>query len=454
MTSTPRLWGGELLRHRDFRFLWGAQAVSLLGSQVTLLALPLTAVTVLDAGPFETGLLGTAERLPYLCFGLLAGVWVDRLRRRPLLVAADLGRALLMLTIPVASLLGVLGMGQLYAVGFLVGLLAVLFDVAHQSMLPSLVRRDQLLEGNSKLEFTGSTADLAGPGAASLLIGLLTAPVAIVVDAVSYLASALLLSGIAAEEPPAAPAAEKRSLTAELREGLAWVSRQRLLRWVALTGAVGNVFIHAMLAVFFLFLLKELDLGTGGVAAVVMTGSIGAMCSLALLRPLTDRIGTGPSLIGSTLATAAGVWLLALAGRGPVPALAGAAAANFVFMLSFPLYNVTSRLLRQSVTPDHLMGRVSSIMRTVVWGTMPIGSLLGGALGSLLGLRAAVLAAACGLLVSPVLLALSPLRALRTLPEHPATEDHEPPATAGDDGTTAARPHPDTASPALERAVQ
>lgn len=226
--STPRasrVPARSVLRNPDFVRLWGAETISQFGTQISLLALPLVAVVLLDASPFEVALLGTIEFLPFILFSLPAGAWVDRLRRRPILIAGDLGRAAALISVPIAFMLDVLSIGQLYAVGFMAGTLTVLFDVAYQSYLPSLVGRDQLVDGNGKLEISRTLAQTAGPALGGGIIGILTAPIAIALGAVSFVASALFMVAIRKREPTPNRHVDEHgrrrgSLVAEVRDGL------------------------------------------------------------------------------------------------------------------------------------------------------------------------------------------------------------------------------------------
>ncbi|HUH15403.1 MAG TPA: MFS transporter, partial [Gaiellaceae bacterium] len=250
---------GGLWRHRDFLWLWSSQTVSQFGSQVSLLALPLVAIAVLGASAFEVALLGVVEFLPFLLFSLPAGVWVDRLPRRPILVVADLVRAAALATIPIAYWLDGLTIWQLYAVGFVVGIGTVFFDVAYQSYLPSLVARDELSEGNSKLEVSRSAAQLGGPGVGGVLISILTAPMAVAVDAVSFVVSALLLGRIrSAEREPARE--ERRPLLSELWEGLRYVIRHEYVRGMAASVAIFNFFGNVGGSILLVYLVRELGL--------------------------------------------------------------------------------------------------------------------------------------------------------------------------------------------------
>ena len=257
---------GGLWRHPDFMKLWGAETVSQLGTHVSQLALPFVAIIILEVNAFEVALLGVIEMAPFILISLPAGVWVDRLRRKPILVVCDIGRAVLLASIPVAYWLDSLTIWQLYVVGFAVGVLTVFFDVSYQSYLPSLVEREQLLEGNAKLEVSRSGTQLAGPGIAGALIAAITAPVAVLVDAISFLGSAIFLFAIRKQEAAAPTRAERRAgpgMKEEVKEGLRWVLGNRYLRWIAASTATFNLFASIIFSIFLVFAVRELDLGPG-----------------------------------------------------------------------------------------------------------------------------------------------------------------------------------------------
>jgi MFS family permease len=410
------LWPhGGLWRHTDFLRLWGASTISQLGSQVTLLALPLAAVLVLDASAFEVALLTTFDFLPFLLFGLPAGVWVDRLARRPVMIATDVGRAVALLTIPLAYALDVLTLGQLYAVGFLVGVLTVFFELAHTSYLPSLVEREQLIDGNSKLEISRSGAYIAGPGLGGVLVGFLTAPGAIVADAVSFIASALLVLRIRAQEQWAASAGVRTGLRHELGEGLRYVARNRYLWPIASCTALLNLFWNAAFAVYFVFLARELDLSAAVIGLVLTLGNVGWLVGALVAGRVTERLGVGRTLAGSAFLFGPSGVLIALAPESqPLPFLIAAQALG---SFAGVLYNITSMTLRQSVTPERLQGRTVGAIRTVVWGVTPLGALLGGGLASVVGLRATFWIAAAGSATAALPIVLSSARSLRRMPE-------------------------------------
>ncbi|MEU1736936.1 MFS transporter [Streptosporangium sp. NPDC020145] len=407
----------SVVRNRSFALLWSSQSLSLVGTQITLVALPLTAVVVLNATPMQAGVLGFLERLPYLLFAPLIGVLVDRGRRRPLLIGSDAVRALLLGSIPVSYGLGFLSIGQLFVVAFVIGMMTVVFDVSYQAFLPGLVGRGHLVEANGRLQISESLAQVAGPGLAGLLIGVLRPPVVVAIDAISYLVSALSLLGVKRDERPAPPpSGTALSIRASLREGLDMVLRHPVLRWAMIAGAVGNFFFDALTAVFFLFLIRDVGTGAGGVSLIISVGSVGALCGAFCLGPVTRFLGTGRSLLVSTALPGVGVLGLATVHGGGI-GLVTAAAANFVVLFAVPIYNVTIISLRQAVTPDHLLGRVVATVRMISWGALALGSLAGGALGGRIGLRETVLVAGVGLFVPTVILWFSPVRHMRSVQE-------------------------------------
>jgi len=402
-----------LWRHPDFLKLWAGESISLIGSQITLLALPLAAVLTLNATAAQTGLLRTAAFAPFLLVGLFAGVWVDRMRRRPILIAADIGRALLLGSIPAAAALDLLYIEQLYLIAFLAGILTVFFDVAYQAFLPSLVRRDQLLEGNSKLEVSNSVAFVAGPGLAGGLVQLLTAAGAIALDAVSYLLSALFLSSIRTPEPVAVATRERRGVRAEIAEGLRVVVGNPLLRGIAGCTSTSNFFGSMVQAVFVLYATRELGLSAGALGLVLGAAGVGALGGALLAGWAARRFGLGRAMIGGILLAEVPWLALPLAGGPPEAATIVLGAAWFLGGLLGPIYNLNQVSLRQSITPHRLQGRMNATMRFLVWGSIPLGALLGGALGEILGVRATIAIGAAGGLLSVFWLLSSPVRLLR-----------------------------------------
>lgn len=412
-----RVHAPGLGRDPDFLKLWGGQAVSQLGSQITVLALPLLAVLALGATPVQMGVLVAAETAPFLLAGLLAGVWVDRLRRRPILIAADLGRAALLLGLPLLAWSGQLRIEHLYAVGFLVGLLTVFFEVAVQAYLPSLVSREQLVDANGKLQTTRSAAQIAGPGLAGVLVQLWTAPVALVLDAASFLVSALGLWRIRAVEPEPEPVAATASVWQEAREGLRVVVASPLLRAFAGKAATGNLGFQLIMTVFVLYGTRGLGLNAAHIGLIFAAGSMGNLLGALLAERTAARIGAGPAIVGGSGLAAVGLLLLPLA-QGPkelvVPLLA---LGLFVDGLGSIVADVHMLSIQQAITPDRLQGRVNATTRFLTWGILPVGGLLGGTLGGTIGLRPTLAVGTLIYLLSMLWLLRSPVWSLRTEPE-------------------------------------
>jgi MFS family permease len=422
-----------LWRQPDFLKFWAASAISDVGSQVSALALPLIAALTLGATSWQMGLLSAAGSVPTLLVGLFAGVWVDRLRRRPAMIAADAGRAALLLTIPLASVAGVLRIEILYAVALLVGGLTVLFDVAFLSFVPSLVSRDRLVEGNSKLEATSSIAQVAGPGLGGVLVGRLGAPFAVFIDALSFLASALLITRVRVTEPsPAAPGG-RAGVLAEIGEGLSVVFTHPLLRVLAGCSATTNMFGRMFVAVYVLYMTRDLGLSAVGVGLVFATGGVGALAGALAAGPAARRLGPGPAMIWAQLAFGVTGMAVPLAVLVPKVALPMVVASEFGQWMSVTMYYVNAVSVRQALIPDRLQGRVNATVRFLAGGALPVGALMGGALGGVIGLPLTLVVAEFGMLFGFLWLLLSPVRALRTPPapgihgESPAVAVERPP---------------------------
>jgi MFS family permease len=409
-----------LFRQPDFLKLWSAETISQFGTQVSLLAVPTVAILVLKAPPFEVALLGTVEFLPFLLFTLPAGVWVDRLRRRPILIAGDVGRAISLASIPIAYELGVLSIWQLYVVGFANGLLTVFFDVAYQSYLPSLVEREHLVEGNSKLEVSRSAAQILGPGVAGGLIGIVTAPLAIVADALSFVGSALFVSRIRRAEPlpdrsgpdGQAPA----SMREEIRDGLRYVLGHPYLRMIAAATGTSNLFSNIQFSLYLYYVYTTLGLDPATVGVIFGIGSIGTMIGALTANRIAGRIGVGPAIVASIAIGFPGALLIPLApGTFPYPFLVAAAALGGFAAL---VYNINQVSFRQAITPERMQGRMNATMRFIVWGTIPIGQIIGGAIGSLPanGVLAAMWIGALGQVIPPLFVFFSPVRRLHRMP--------------------------------------
>jgi MFS family permease len=418
-----RLWPtGGLWRHPDFIKLWSAETVSQFGTQITLLALPLAAIDVLHASAFEVAALTTVEFLPFLLVSLPAGVWVDRLPRRPILIAGDLARAALLVSIPIAHVMDALTIWQLYGVSFCFGIATVFFDVAYQSYLPSLVERKQLVDGNAKLEVSRSTAQLGGPGLAGLLVAWLNAPIAILFDAVSFLGSALFLFAIHKDERlPRSARAPRRRMREELGEGLRYVLGHPFLKNIAACTALFNFFGLMGFAVLLVFARRELELSPEAIGLAFMLGNIGPLVAAFSTARIANRLGVGRTIIGAAVIGGPMFLLIPFAPHGNA-ALAVLAPAFLVGGFCNVLYNINQVSLRQAITPERIQGRMNSVMRFIVWGTIPLGSLVGGALAAWLGVKAALVIGGIGSTLSFLPVFFSPVRSVREMPE-PAGEE-------------------------------
>ncbi|WP_219417239.1 MFS transporter [Pseudonocardia nigra] len=408
-----RRGGTRLWRHRDFLLLWSGETVSHVGTMVGHLAVPLLAATVLGASPWEMGLLVAAERAGFLLVGLPVGALMDRVRRRPVMIAADVVRFGLFASVPVAWWFGVLTFEQLVAVVLLGGVATVFFDVGYQSVLPSVVGRAGLVEGNAKLESTRMAAEAAGPAMGGGLVQLLGAANTMLLDAVSYLVSAAFLTRMRSPETVPEPV-PGQSVRADMAEGLRYVVGHRLLRPIVLCTGTANLFNGVLQAVAVLFLAGELGLTAGVVGLVLAAGTVGGVVGALTAGSWIGRFGQGRVLITALLVTGPVTLLLPLAGPGP--GLVWFAAAYFAILYGGVVYNIAQVSFRQAICPDRLLGRMNASIRFLVWGTIPVGGLLGGALGELIGLRATLLVAAAGLAAAPVWLVTSPLRRMRDLP--------------------------------------
>jgi MFS family permease len=372
----------------DFRRLWLADAVSQIGTRMTFLAAPLVAVLYLHASTFEVALVKTCETLGWLLFGLFAGAWVDRLRCRPVLLATDFGRAALMLSVPVVAFLGALTLWQLYVVMFLVGVLTVFFEVAHQSYLPRLLPPDKLVPANAKLAANASVAALAGASLGGYLVQLLTAPFVFLIDAFSFVWSGLWVRAIRHREPPVARAPD-RHLGREIAEGVRYVWRQPVLRPISLSTATIVLGQSAGMAVSVVFLVRDIGLSAGVIGVLGTVGLLGALLSSGLAQRLVARIGQPRAMFFGQLLL--GLAFLAQAFTTPGWGLVWWVASSFVASFCVILTNVVAATIRQTVCPPELLGRVSSIMELMVWGVMPVATILGGALGASMGTRTALL---------------------------------------------------------------
>ena len=409
----PSLW-----RQGDFMKLWTGQTISQFGDEITGLAIPLLATLVLGAGPLEFGILGVVRFLPWILFTLPAGVWVDRMRRRPILIGADLARAVLLTSIPLAFVGDWLTLIQVYVVAFLAGTFEVFFDVAYQSYLPNIVERDELVEGNSKLELSRAASQVAGPTVAGFLIQAIQAPFAILFDAASYLAAALFVGLIRREEAgpePHDPATgERPSMWQEARAGVGYVFTNRYLRSIAACTGTANLFSNMSGAVLILYLVNQLDLSAGRIGIIFALGNLGVILGAFTAGRLAKRIGIGLTIVISAAVSGLATFAVPLAPQDdPFWVLV---IGGLIVGFGVVVYNVNQVGLRQAITPDRMLGRMNATMRLIVWGTIPIGALIGGILGTVFGLVPVLWVSAIGASLSFLPVLFSPVRTLREIP--------------------------------------
>jgi MFS family permease len=406
---------GGLWHHRDFRRLWIGETVSQFGSNVSTLALPLTAILVVHASTFDIGLLSALESVAFLVIGLPAGAWVDRMRLRRVLICTDLVRVAAMASIPIAAATGVLSIWQLFGVALLMSVATVFFDVAYQSYLPQLVDRSALVEGNAKLQASESVSQIAGPSLGGLLIQALTAPYAIAVDAASFLWSVAWVTRIRVR-PPKRERAVGRHLGREVLEGLRFVVGNRLLRAIAMCTGSANLFSAMTSAVIYVLLARELRLSAGVIGLLSSLAAIGGLLGALGATPFARRLGQGPAIWISSAAVAPCSFVAPFLHRDWTLGLY--AVAQLGMWAGIVIYNITQVSFRQGLTPPALLGRMNATMRFFVWGTMPLGGLIGGILGSLIGVRETLLVAAIGGCLPCLSVLLSPLRHQRELPSY------------------------------------
>jgi MFS family permease len=409
----------SLWRDPSFRRFWAGEAISLLGSQVTALALPLSAVLLLDAGPAEMAILGLLSYLPFLVVTLPAGVWADRRRRRPLLLVANVGRAAALLAVPAGAWLGVLSLPLLYGVALVVGVLTVLFEVGYLAYVPQLVARHQLVDANARLQATSSAAEVGGPGLAGLLIAAVGAPVAILIDSASYLASAVLLLGISRGEPEPAAARRQSDIVGDIRTGLRVTFTHPVLRAFALAAASNNLAWQIVEVVLLIYATQVLRLDPLAIGALFSVGAIGAVFGALAARSLGRRLGVGRTIAAAMVLCGAGTLLVPLA--APPSALGWATLAVALFIGGFgnTISVVHVITVRQTITPDDLLGRMNASYRTLTYGAIPVGAMIGGVLGETIGLQATMAVGAVGVFLAPLWVLLSPVPGIRDAAAYP-----------------------------------
>jgi MFS family permease len=411
--KTPSIW-----RHRDFLLLWGGQTVSEMGSSVTMLALPLVAVVMLQATTFQVGLLTAAVSLAFAVIALPAGAIVDRHPKRWIMITCDVARLLLIGSVPVAWAAGVLALWQLYVVAVLAGVCTVFFDVSYQSYLPSLMSQEHLMDANGKLGATSAFAQLVGPGLAGGLVAAFRAAGAMTADAVSYAVSVASLLAIRHREAPQERPLDsgRRSLRADIAEGLSFVVRHPILRNVVACTGTSNLFSSIAGAVDIIFFVRVLHVPQGYIGLLFAIGAIGGIIGGVLAGRLAKWIGSARIIWFSVLVFGIPAMLLPLARPWPDWTIALIPVGLVFTFFASVVYNVAQVSYRQSVCPPQLMGRMNAAVRWIVWGTMPIGGVIGGALGTAVGIRPTVWIGVVGSWAAAFFVYFSPLRTMRDVP--------------------------------------
>ena len=409
-----RLLGGRLWRSADFVKLWLGQFVSEAGSQVSVLALPTVAILILHATPFQVGVLTALEFLAFPALGLIAGVYADRFRRIRIMALCDFLRTLIYGSVPLAWALGALRIEQLYVVALLAGICTVFFDVSYQSYLPALVDRRDLVEGNSKLEVTRSIAQLAGPALAGFLIQLIGAALSVLVDAASYVVSVASLLAIRKPEPDPRADGARRGFWHELWEGVQVVFGNSTLWKIAGSTSTSNLGSNMLFSVYLIFAYRYLHLSPATVGVIFAVGAVGGLLGALTASPLASRLGLGTTLLLSIVMGGLFSLTVPLALFGfAVPILVG---SSFVVQYSNPVYNINQVSLRQAMTPDRVQGRMNATVRTIIWGTIPIGAFFGGILGSTVGVVPTILIGSGVWMLAGFWILAGPVR-LRVQPE-------------------------------------
>ena len=411
---------GLLWEHKNFRYLWVGQTISLFGTQITLIGLPLVAAISLKASPLEMGILQAVGFLPFLILSLFAGVWVDRKPKRPILICADIVRAMLLVMIPLGWYEGFLSMPLLLAVAFLIGIGTVFFDIGSTSYLPFLIGNEQLAEGNSKLEFSSASATVLGQSIGGALIQIFSPPFAITFDVISYVCSALFLGFIRKKETIVVPEGERQNIWSDIGKGTTFVFGNEMIRAIVLAATFFNLFTVMMEPIFILYITRTLRLEPVVIGLIFSSAGAGALVGAFIAMPVMNRLGIGKTLISSLLIAGLAACLIPVAVVLPtIPAVILIIMMYFLDSVMLIVFNINQRSLRSAITPDRLQGRMNASIRFLVMGVVPIGNVLGGLLGGLIGTTLTLLVGAIGIVFASVFIISPSIRRLRIIPEKP-----------------------------------
>ncbi len=407
---------GSLWRDRNFLTMWSGQALSQLGAQIAELAIPVLAVLLLNASELEVGVLNAANVAAFLVIGLPAGAWIDRMRKRHVMIVADGVRAVALGVLPLLWWAGVLQIWHVFAVALVMGVATVFFDVSYQSIVPSLVRSGQIAEANGKLESTYQVANIVGPGLGGWLIGILTAPFAILATVGTYLVSLVALLFTRDHEQRRVPE-DRAPILREISEGLRWVFGERLLRRIVGTTSVSNFFSTVSYTLVPIFLLRELGFTVESMGVVLSLGAIGGLAGAVATPHIVRWVGEARAIPLSAIGFSVIALLLPVATLVPAIAFPLLVFQWFVSSFMVLLYNITQVTFRQRITPPRLLGRMNASVRFVVWGVMPVAALLSGGLGTWLGVVPTMWIGAVGQLVAALFVVIAPFWTMRDLPQ-------------------------------------
>jgi MFS family permease len=407
----------SIFRVSAFRWLWAGQSVSVLGSQISGLALPVLAVTLLGATELQMGFLSAAENAAFLVVGLPAGAWVDRWMKRRVMILADLVRLVAIGIIPLLYFTGQLEVWHLFVTGAIIGVATVFFDVAYQSFIPILMPKDKIQSANAALETTVQVSFIGGPAAVGILLTLVKAPALMVIDSASFLFSAIALRFARVTET-VAPKDDRRPLRTEIAEGLRFVISQPVIRMIAITTAGTNFFGAMIWALSPLLFLRDLHMSPAVFGLMFSVGSMGGLLGGLAAPKLAKLLGEGPLITASAVTSSAALLLVPFAATQPIGVVPYIiTTAEFVFSFAVLTYNITQVSARQRICPPHLLGRMNASIRAFIWGVMPLGSLLGGFLGSQIGIVPTLWIGAIGATIAGVAMLFSPIRQLKRLPD-------------------------------------
>ncbi|WP_322905179.1 MFS transporter [Paenibacillus campi] len=412
-----------LLKHHDFRNFWLGHTISSFGVQITTVAIPLIAALTLHASPLQMGILTAVEFLPFLLISLFVGVWVDRKAKRPMMIVSDIVRAIVLIGIPVGLFFDVLSMPMLYIIAAIVGVNTVVFEIAHVSYLPTVVKKDELVEGNSKLEFSSSSATVVGQSIGGALIQVFSAPISILFNVGTYLLSAVYLSFIKKKEDViVVPEGTEQNLWSDIREGAGFVFNNNALRAILIGTVIFNMFTYVIEPVFILYISRTLALAPIYIGLIFSMSGVGALLGAFLAGPMVNKLGIGKTLVLSLFL--AGFVSLIIPVATLLPVLPAVLLIMVMYMIDAAMvivYNINQRSLRQAITPNQLQGRMNACMRMFGMGVVPIGALLGGWLGGFIGTTPTLIVGAIGLMCSSIFIMFSSVRTL-SLPTEPDAE--------------------------------